>query len=234
MMKSRFRRCLAARRRRLARGCSSPTSSSPTLQGHAAPPIPIPRSRAASSGVQYKVTNADSTVSYYDYAYRTSFDVTHPGDRPARPWTSPRINLKVQQATGGIVITPSGGDQVYFKFNSSRRHEPHQREGLRRRRVRRLVRPPERGQGSPGHRRLLVRGHGQQQQAPTPARARSRWRRRIRAATASGRRPRCRLTAIGARIELSGTPRQVLLVARGARGISECDTSFRWPSDCAS
>ncbi len=29
------------------------------------------------------------------------------------------INLTVQQATGGIVITPSGGDQVYFKFNSS-------------------------------------------------------------------------------------------------------------------
>ena len=29
------------------------------------------------------------------------------------------MNLTVQQATGGIVITPSGGDQVYFKFNSS-------------------------------------------------------------------------------------------------------------------
>ena len=29
------------------------------------------------------------------------------------------IDLTVQQATGGIVITPSGGDQIYFKFNSS-------------------------------------------------------------------------------------------------------------------
>lgn len=25
----------------------------------------------------------------------------------------------MQQATGGIVITPSGGDQIYYKFNSS-------------------------------------------------------------------------------------------------------------------
>ena len=28
------------------------------------------------------------------------------------------INLTFQQATGGIVITPSGGDQIYFKFSS--------------------------------------------------------------------------------------------------------------------
>jgi hypothetical protein len=29
------------------------------------------------------------------------------------------INLTVQQATGGIVVTPSGGDSVCYKFNSS-------------------------------------------------------------------------------------------------------------------
>ena len=64
------------------------------------------------------MTNADDTVSYYDYDYRTSFSVTV-RTTPGWPWTSRPSNLTVQQATGGIVITPSGGDQVYFKFNSS-------------------------------------------------------------------------------------------------------------------
>ena len=37
--------------------------------------------------------------------------------RPALDVTA--INLTFQQATGGIVITPSGGDTVYYKFSSS-------------------------------------------------------------------------------------------------------------------
>ena len=68
--------------------------------------------------MQYKVTNADSSVSLYEYDYRTSFTVTIQ-ENAGTALDITAINLKVQQATGGIVITPSGGDQVYFKFNSS-------------------------------------------------------------------------------------------------------------------
>ena len=64
------------------------------------------------------MTNADSTVSYYDYAYATHFSL-HIQEDAGIDLDITSINLTVQQATGGIVITPSGGDQVYFKFNSS-------------------------------------------------------------------------------------------------------------------
>ena len=98
-------------------GCSSPTDSDPefdvTFTASADPTIATP-----STGVQYKVTDADDTVSYYDYDYRTSFSVNiKENNGMVLDITS--INLTVQQATGGIVVTPSGGDQVYYKFNSS-------------------------------------------------------------------------------------------------------------------
>ena len=97
--------------------CSSPTSSvadlDVTLTAN-----PDPATASGPTGVQYKVTNADSTVSYYDYDYRTSFTVTIK-ENAGTALDITAIDLKVQQATGGIVITPSGGDQIYFKFNSS-------------------------------------------------------------------------------------------------------------------
>ena len=98
-------------------GCSSPTNSDPefdvTFTASADPTSATP-----STGVQYKVTNADDTVSYYDYDYRTSFSV-NVKDNAGMALDITAMNLTVQQATGGIVITPSGGDQVFFKFNSS-------------------------------------------------------------------------------------------------------------------
>jgi len=99
-------------------GCSSPTESDSvdfdiTLTASADPATATP-----STGVQYKVTNADDTVSYYDYDYRTSFSV-NVRDNAGMALDITAMNLTVQQATGGIVITPSGGDQVYYKFNSS-------------------------------------------------------------------------------------------------------------------
>jgi hypothetical protein len=77
-----------------------------------------PSTATPSTGVQYKVTNADDTVSYYDYDYRTSFSV-NVKDNAGMALDITAMNLTVQQATGGIVITPSGGDSVYYKFNSS-------------------------------------------------------------------------------------------------------------------
>lgn len=99
-------------------GCSSPTESDSvdfdiTLTASADPAPATP-----STGVQYKVTNADDTVSYYDYDYRTSFSVNI-RDNAGMALDITSMNLTVQMATGGIVIQPSGGDQVYYKFNSS-------------------------------------------------------------------------------------------------------------------
>ncbi len=98
-------------------GCSSPTSSSPTFN-ITITANPDPAVATNSSGVQYKITNADNTVSYYDYQYRVHFDTTIQENAGlALDITS--MNLNAQQATGGIVITPSGGDQIYYKFNST-------------------------------------------------------------------------------------------------------------------
>jgi hypothetical protein len=98
-------------------GCSSPTESDPdfdvTFIANPDPAVATP-----STGVQYKVTNADDSVSYYDYDYRASFSVNIK-DEAGMALDITSINLTIQQATGGIVVTPSGGDQVYFKFNSS-------------------------------------------------------------------------------------------------------------------
>jgi hypothetical protein len=97
--------------------CSSPTSSSPTLDVTLTA-NPDPSTASGPTGVQYRVTNADSTVSLYEYDYRTSFTVTIK-ENAGTALDITAIDLKVQQATGGIVITPSGGDQIYYKFNSS-------------------------------------------------------------------------------------------------------------------
>jgi hypothetical protein len=98
-------------------GCSSPTDSSPTL-GVTLTANPDPTTATGPTGVQYKVTAADSSVSYYEYDWRTSFTVTIQ-ETGGMALDITALNLTVQQATGGIVITPSGGDQVYYKFNSS-------------------------------------------------------------------------------------------------------------------
>lgn len=97
--------------------CSAPTSSSPTLEVTITS-NPDPATASGPTGVQYKVTNADDSVSIYEYDYRTSFSVTVQ-ETGGTALDVTALNLTVQQATGGIVIPPSGGDQIYFKFNSA-------------------------------------------------------------------------------------------------------------------
>jgi hypothetical protein len=97
-------------------GCSSPTSSTNYFDVSYAV-TPEPATTSVSTGVQYKITNADDSVSYYYYSYRTHFVVTIQ-EEAGYPLDITAINLTFQQATGGIVITPSGGDQIYFKFSS--------------------------------------------------------------------------------------------------------------------
>ena len=96
--------------------CSSPTSSTTLDVSYTSSPDPAPVN--ASHGVTYKVTNADSTTSTYEYANHTSFTVTIKNE-VAIAMDITAIDLTMQQAAGGIVITPSGGDTIYFKFNSS-------------------------------------------------------------------------------------------------------------------
>ena len=96
--------------------CSSPTSSTDYFDVSYTV-TPDPASTSVSTGVQYKITNADDSVSYYDYAYRTHFVVTIK-ENLGYALDITAINLTFQQATGGIVITPSGGDQIYYKFSS--------------------------------------------------------------------------------------------------------------------
>jgi hypothetical protein len=96
--------------------CSSPTSSTELSVDVTANPDPATASE--SHGVTYQVTNADSTYSTYEYSYRASFTATIQ-ETGGTALDITALDLKVQQATGGIVITPSGGDQIYFKFNSS-------------------------------------------------------------------------------------------------------------------
>jgi hypothetical protein len=96
--------------------CSSPTAATTlavTLTG-----VPDPTTAVASQGVTYQVTNADSTVSTYEYAWKTSFTVNMQ-ETGGTALSITAVDLKVQQASGGIVITPSGGDKEYFRFNSA-------------------------------------------------------------------------------------------------------------------
>jgi len=97
--------------------CNAPTSSTPTLEVTMSA-SPDPATASGPTGVTYKVTNADDSVTLYEYDYRTSFTVTIQ-ETSGMALNITALNLTIQQATGGIVITPSGGDQVYYKFTSS-------------------------------------------------------------------------------------------------------------------
>jgi hypothetical protein len=98
-------------------GCSSPTESDPDFDVTFTA-VPDLATASGPTGVQYKLTNADDTVSFYEYDWRTTFTVNIK-DNAGMALDITSINLIVQQAAGGIVVTPSGGDQVYFKFSSS-------------------------------------------------------------------------------------------------------------------
>jgi hypothetical protein len=100
--------CLAA--------CDSPTEST-TLEVTLTA-APNPTTAAPSTGVTYTVTNPDSTVSTYEYDWRASFEVTMQ-ETGGLAVDITAVNVSVQQASGGIVITPSGGDKEYYRFNSS-------------------------------------------------------------------------------------------------------------------
>jgi hypothetical protein len=96
--------------------CSSPTAATTLTVNLTASPDPT--NAVQSHGVTYEVTNPDSTVSTYEYAWEASFTVSMQ-ETGGTAVNITAVDLKVQQASGGIVITPSGGDKEYYRFNSS-------------------------------------------------------------------------------------------------------------------
>ena len=105
---------------------------------------PDPASASGADGGAVHGSRAPTTATRYcEYDYRTSFSVTIQ-ETGGLALDITAINLTVQQAPGGIVITPSGGDQVYFKFNSSAPTNHINANGNGLGGLRRLVRPAER------------------------------------------------------------------------------------------
>ena len=143
----------------LVPACSSPTSSTPTLSVTITS-NPDPAVASGPTGVQYKVTNADQ-----DDALRVRLaellqhhdpgdgrvGARHHGNQPDRPAGDRRDrDHALGRGPGLLQVQLAGAD------------EPHQRQGLGRHRIRRLVRPPERrARGARDH-RALVQGQGRQ------------------------------------------------------------------------
>lgn len=99
-------------------GCSSPTSATDTLDVNLTA-NPSPATATAAQGVFYTITgdanHADVTK---EYPYTTSF-VVNIEETEGNALEITAVNLKVQQASGGIVIAPSGGEVEHYQFNSS-------------------------------------------------------------------------------------------------------------------
>jgi hypothetical protein len=98
-------------------GCSSPTS--PTTLKVDLTANPSPATATAAQGVFYTIpgdsNHADVTK---EYPYTASF-VVDMNETGGNALNITAVNLRVQQASGGIVIAPSGGDVEHKQFNSS-------------------------------------------------------------------------------------------------------------------
>ena len=80
---------------------------------------PDPAQRPASTGVTYKIVSTDDEPDEIrTYPWKTSF-VVNIQETGGLAVDITAVTLKVQQASGGIVITPSGGEVEYYRFNSS-------------------------------------------------------------------------------------------------------------------
>ena len=97
--------------------CSAPTSATQLKVDLTVSPDPT--TAVASQGVTYVITG-DSTHAdqVRTYPWETSF-VVNLQETGGTALEITSVNLKVQQAAGGIVIAPSGGEVEHYQFNSS-------------------------------------------------------------------------------------------------------------------
>jgi hypothetical protein len=93
---------------------SEPSSLEVTLTA-----VPDPAIATPASGVYYTIkgddTHPDQTL---PYPWRTTFTV-NVQETGGKAVDITAVDANVKQASGGIVITPSGGAVEYYRFNSS-------------------------------------------------------------------------------------------------------------------
>jgi hypothetical protein len=98
-------------------GCDAPTE--PTTLEVDLSYAPNPATASASTGVTYTIAATDTKPEEVkEYPWRSSFTVTI-AETGGLAVDITAVNLVVKQASGGIVITPSGGSIERFQFNSS-------------------------------------------------------------------------------------------------------------------
>lgn len=98
-------------------GCSSPTSS--TTLDATLTASPNPTTATASQGVTYTIVGDSNHPDVTKvYPFTTSF-VVDIAETEGVALNITAVNLRVQQASGGIVIAPSGGEVEHYQFNSS-------------------------------------------------------------------------------------------------------------------
>ena len=97
--------------------CSAPTSSTTLKVDLTASPDPA--SAVVSDGLTYTIKGDDTHADQVrTYPWTTSF-VINLQETGGTALEITSVNLKVQQAAGGIVIAPSGGEVEHYQFNSS-------------------------------------------------------------------------------------------------------------------
>ncbi len=79
---------------------------------------PDPVTATPSQGVTYVITDSEGNQTTYEYDWEAGFTV-HIQDKGGLALDIEAVDLKVQQASGGIVITPSGGEIEHFKYSFS-------------------------------------------------------------------------------------------------------------------
>jgi hypothetical protein len=97
--------------------CDAPTE--PTKLEVTLSASPSPATATASSGVSYKVEGDDNEPDrLVAYPWKSAFVVTIQ-ETGGLAVDITAVNVKVQQASGGIVITPTSGEVEHYQFNSS-------------------------------------------------------------------------------------------------------------------
>ena len=100
-------------------GCSSPTDATSTSAVVTLSATPEPANAEPSSGVTYilqgDTNNPDQTLVY---PFQASFTLNI-SESEGESVDITSINLKVQQATGGIITPPTNGQVEHYQFVSS-------------------------------------------------------------------------------------------------------------------
>jgi len=97
--------------------CDAPTGPSELDVELTASPDPSVALR--SSGVFYTIEGgSDEPDETREYPWRTSF-VVNLKEKGGLGVSITTVNVNVKQASGGIVITPTGGEVEHYQFNSS-------------------------------------------------------------------------------------------------------------------